>query len=122
MDLTSLETKPDSRGTLVEAFKFPHDGQLFYVIAKPKEPRGNHYHLRKTEKFLVIYGSAVIEAKDRTTDNVLKAEVTGQRPMVVTIAPNHTHSITATDEGCIFLVWADEIYNKDDADTYPEEL
>lgn len=122
MDLKQLEVKKDPRGSLVEAFKFPSDGQLFYVIANPNETRGNHYHTRKTERFLVIYGSATITVKNRDTDDVMKVEVSGYKPMAVTISPNHTHSITASDEGAIFLVWVDEQYNEDDPDTVMEEV
>lgn len=122
MDLKQLETKSDSRGTLVEAYKLPNDGQLFYVIAKPNQMRGNHYHERKTEHFLVIYGSAEIVVKNRETNDVMKVEVSGSKPMKVTVSPNHTHNITATSEGCIFLVWCDEQFNEEDPDTFPEEI
>lgn len=122
MDLKSREVKKDHRGSLVEAFKFPNDGQVFYVIANPNETRGNHYHERKTEHFLVIYGSATITVKNRETDDVMKVEVSGYKPMEVTVYPNHTHSITATDEGAIFLVWCDEVFNKKDPDTIGEEI
>lgn len=121
MNLETLEVKSDERGSLIEAFKFP-DGQLFYVIIKPGETRGNHYHNRKTEKFLVIWGSAIISVKDRETSNVMKAEVNGLNPMVAVISPNHTHNITATNEGCILLVWVDEVYDEKDPDTIQEEL
>lgn len=40
MDLKQLEVKTDSRGSLVEAFKFPNDGQLFYIKINPNETRG----------------------------------------------------------------------------------
>lgn len=122
MKLEHLESKVDRRGTLVEAFKLPADGQVFYVIAEPGETRGNHYHLRKTEHFLVIYGSAEIQARDRSTDNVMKLVASGGDPIVATILPNTTHNITATHDGCIFMVWCDEIFNDEDADTYPEEI
>lgn len=122
MQLEQLEAKSDHRGTLVEAFKLPNDGQVFYVIAKPNETRGNHYHLRKTETFVVVYGSAEIQVKDRDTGTVMKAELGGQNPMSVTIIPNNTHRITANDEGCIFLVWCNEQFNGEDPDTFPEEL
>lgn len=122
MNLKPLEVKSDTRGSLVEAFKLPHDGQVFYVIANPNESRGNHYHLRKTETFLVIYGSAEMAVKDRETGNVIKAEVNGSTPMLMTVVPNHTHRITATSEGAIFMVWADEVYNEKDPDTYMEEI
>lgn len=122
MHLETLEPKHDERGTLVEAFKFPNDGQLFYVVAKPHETRGNHYHKHKTENFLVIYGSAEIVSKDRDSSNVMKVTVNGNNPISVKIPPNNTHSITASDEGCIFLVWVDELFNPDDPDTIKEEV
>jgi UDP-2-acetamido-2,6-beta-L-arabino-hexul-4-ose reductase len=122
MDLKELEVKHDITGSLVEAYRLKTDGQIFYVVIKPNETRGNHYHKRKTEQFLVIYGSAEIVSKDRVSGNVMKAEVNGNRPMCVTIPPNNTHAITATDEGCILLVWVDELYNKDDPDTIREEV
>lgn len=122
MQLEPLETKSDDRGSLVEAFRFPNDGQLFYVVAKPNESRGNHYHERKTEKFLVVYGSAVMSVKDRHTGNVMNVETNGTLPMIITVAPNNTHSITANPEGCIFLVWCDEQFDASDPDTFPEEL
>lgn len=122
MHLKPLETKNDRRGSLVEAFKFPNDGQLFYVIINPGEMRGNHYHQRKVERFLVIWGDGEIQVRDRTTENIMKVGVNGHNPMVVTIVPNHTHSITAGEEGCILLVWVDEIFNEADADTFMEEI
>lgn len=122
MDLKPLETKQDYRGLLVEAFKFPNDGQVFYVIANPNETRGNHYHIRKTEHFLVIYGSAVISVRDRVTGDVMYVEASGSKPIVATVSPNNTHSITAKEDGAIFLTWVDEQFNPDDPDTYPEEI
>lgn len=122
MDLQQLEVKTDIRGSFVEAFKLPNDGQVSYVIANPHQSRGNHYHTRKTEHFLVIWGSAEFQVKDRKTGNVMKAEVGDLHPMSVTVLPNHTHTITASDTGCIFLVWCDEQFNEKDSDTYPEEI
>lgn len=122
MNLDPLEVKTDRRGSLVEAFKLPSDGQVFYVIAEPGEVRGNHYHMRKTEHFLVVYGSAVMQIKDRTSGNVMNVEVSGQKPMTISVYPNHTHNIVAKDGGAIFMVWCDEQYNESDNDTYPEEI
>lgn len=121
MDLTNLEVKKDSRGSLVEAFRLS-DGLVFYIVIKPHESRGNHYHLRKTERFLVVYGSAVMGVRNRETGDVMKVETTGMKPLLMSVSPNHTHTITATDEGAICLVWVDERFNPDDPDTYGEEI
>lgn len=122
MDLKAREVKKDSRGSLVEAYKLPHDGQIFYVVANPNETRGNHYHERKTENFLVIYGSAEIKVRNRDTGDVMNVKLSGYKPIVATVTPNHTHSITASDEGAIFLVWASEQFDEDKPDTIMEEV
>lgn len=121
MKLDKLEAKKDRRGTLIEAFKLPSDGQVFYVVSEPGETRGNHYHLRKTEHFVVMYGSAEIQSKDRATGNIMKVELSGDQPMIVSIYPNNTHNFYSKD-GAMFLVWCDEQFNSDDPDTYPEEI
>ena len=122
MELDRLEVKSDKRGSLVEAFKLPSDGQIFYIVIKPKKTRGNHYHLRKTENFLVIWGSATLRAKNRDTGDISAVETNGQSPTVVTMLPNNTHNITATDEGCICMVWVDEQFNEKDPDTFAEKV
>lgn len=122
MKLEPLDKKEDKRGLLVEAYKFPTDGQVFYVICNPGETRGNHYHLKRTEHFLVIYGSALMMVRDRETGDVMKAEVSGSRPMRITVTPPNTHAIRAGKQGCIFLVWADDIFNPDKPDTIMEEI
>lgn len=122
MELNKIEIKSDPRGSLFEIFKLPNDGQIFSVVVKPNESRGNHYHLRKTERFLVIFGSAEISSKDRSSGDVMKVKVSGNKPISVTIPPNNTHSISASNDGCILLVWVDEQYDENDSDTYGEEL
>lgn len=122
MDLKALEVEADERGSLFEIFKLPNDGQVFCVIVKPNESRGNHYHLEKTERFLVVFGSAEIASKNRESGDVMKVEVSGGKPMSVTIPPNSTHSITASSEGCILLVWVDKHYDEKNPDTYKEEV
>lgn len=122
MDLKQLTVKHDSRGSLIEAFKFDRDGQVNYLIINPDESRGGHYHTHKIEKFLVIYGSATLSVKNRDTGDVMKVETSGYKPLVATVHPNHTHLITATNEGCLCLVWCNERFDPKDADTYPEEI
>lgn len=122
MDLKKLDLKIDDRGVFVEAWRLPNDGQISYITIYPLETRGNHYHERKTENFLVLSGSAEFQIKDRETGNINKVSVTGLQPMTVKIIPNHTHTVTATDEGCVCLIWCDEQFNDKDADTIKEEL
>ena len=48
----------DPRGVFVEMLKTPDCGQFSYFTAHPGITRGEHYHHSKTEKFLVIQGTA----------------------------------------------------------------
>ena len=122
MDLKKLKVNSDFRGSFIETFHLPTDGQISYVTILPEETRGNHYHLRKTERFVVVYGSAVFTVKDRVTEDLMKVTVTGAKPMAITVVPNHTHALTATDEGAVVLIWVDEQFDKEDPDTYSEEI
>ena len=122
MKLEPLEIKSDHRGSLIEAFKPVDSGMIVYMTTNPHELRGNHYHLRKTEKFIVVWGSAIFTVKNRETGDVIKAETTAVKPMVVTVVPGYTHNIQATDEGALILTWVSEVYDPEDHDTYPEEV
>jgi UDP-2-acetamido-2,6-beta-L-arabino-hexul-4-ose reductase len=122
MKLEPLKPKSDSRGSLLEAFQLPNDGLVVYMTTLPNEMRGNHYHLRKTEHFIVIWGSAIFNVKDRDSGDVMKVETNATKPMVVTVVPNHTHNIVATDQGSLILTWVSEKFDPKDPDTYPEEV
>lgn len=121
MKLEKLDPKTDSRGTFVEAIKLPNDGQVSYLIINPGELRGNHYHLRKIEKFVVVYGTATIICKDLSTGTVMKAEVGDQNPMSIEIHPNNIHAITSK-HGCICMIWCSEQFNEEDPDTFAGEV
>lgn len=111
MDLNKLELKVDNRGGLVEAFKLPNDGQVFYVKINPGQTRGDHYHVRKTERFLVISGTAEMTINNTTVS------LDGDNPTLITVFPPNNHKIYSKD-GCTVLVWVDEIFNEKDSDTY----
>lgn len=122
MKLEELQKKEDERGLLVEAFKLPNDGLVFSVSAAPGSLRGNHYHTRKIEHFLVVAGDAIMNIKDRKTGNMIKVETNGNKPMLVSIYPDHTHNLIAGKFGCVFIVWCNEQFNPDDPDTFAEEI
>jgi UDP-2-acetamido-2,6-beta-L-arabino-hexul-4-ose reductase len=118
-----LEIKKDERGDLIEIFKIPGFGQVYYVTAKPGIVRGNHYHSRKKEKFCVIEGSAKITLKNRETDEVITFSVSEKKPEVINIPPNWSHNIENTGENDMkLLAWANETYDPNDPDTYSEKI
>ena len=120
MQLEKLVTNEDDRGMFVEVFKEP--GQVSYIYTEPGYTRGNHYHLRKIEKFVVVGGVMEVKVKDRVKGTEMNVIASSGDPMMITIHPNNTHMLQALDVPSLCMVWCSEAYNEDDPDTYSEEL
>ena len=54
--LIDLKLHSDDRGTLFEAVKTLHGGQSFVSTTNSGVTRGNHFHRKKLERFLVLSG------------------------------------------------------------------
>jgi UDP-2-acetamido-2,6-beta-L-arabino-hexul-4-ose reductase len=89
----SLKLNTDTRGTLFEAVKGGGGGQAFFSTTEPGVTRGDHFHLNKVERFLVVQGDAVIRIRKVLTDKVWDYGVSGDTPMSVDMPTLHTHSI-----------------------------
>jgi len=110
----------DARGELVEAVRGAGgETQVFFSTTKPGFTRGDHYHLRKVERFLVMQGQASIKLRRLFTNEVIEFPVTGETPAIVDMPTLWTHSITNTgDQDLLTLFYADDEYNPDAPDTY----
>lgn len=118
-----LEVKEDQRGRFVEVFKVHGFGQVSYSTTKPGITRGNHYHTRKQEKFCVIEGQAKICLRNRETQETKEYLVSGEAPQVIEMIVGWTHNITNVGEGEVkLLIFANEIFDLQDPDTYSEEV
>ena len=118
-----LEQKTDARGSLAEFLKSPHAGQVFVSRTKPGVTRGNHYHHSKTEKFLVLEGSALIRLQHVVTGETVEHKVAGGEFRVVDIPPGYTHSIqNVGDNEMVVLFWANEIFDPSAPDTFYREV
>ncbi len=123
MENKKLEIKSDERGNLVEVFKIPGVGQMFYSTSKPGVIRGNHYHTRKIEQFCVIEGSAKIRLRNRETNEVREYIVSGSSPELIEMTLHWTHNIQNIGDGEMkLLVWANEVFDPNDPDTFQEEV
>ena len=118
-----LEIKKDERGKLIEIFKIPGIGQVFYSTTKPGVIRGNHYHTRKIEKFCVIDGKGKIKLRNRKTNEIEEYIVSGDNPEIIEMKLNWTHNIENTgDNEMKLLVFVNEIFNSNDPDTFKEKV
>ena len=118
------QLRADERGGLFEAVKAPGgQTQVFFSTTNPGYTRGQHFHLHKVERFVVLRGQAVIRLRKLFSDEVVEFEVSGERPAIVDMPTMWVHSITNTgDDELLTLFYADEVFDPANPDTYPEEV
>ena len=118
-----LKKNTDQRGAFTEAIKSFIGGQFSFSTTIPGITRGNHFHTRKIERFIVISGKAIIELRKIGTTEILRFELNGEYPAFVDMPVWYTHNITNTgDNELITLFWINEFFNPDDPDTYLETV
>jgi UDP-2-acetamido-2,6-beta-L-arabino-hexul-4-ose reductase len=116
-----LSPHVDSRGTFTEVLRFPSTGQLSYLTAIPGATRGSHYHHSKIEKFVVVAGSARFRFRCLLDDRHHEVLTDATVPRVVESVPGWAHDITNVGaDQLVVLIWANEVFNHDRPDTYPE--
>ena len=118
-----LKLNTDDRGSFVETVKLNSGGQVSFSTTKPGITRGNHFHIRKAERFAVIKGKARIELRRIGTDKVLSFDLDGDQPSFVDMPIWYTHNITNIgDEDVYTIFWISEHFDADDPDTYFEKV
>lgn len=119
----SLKLMDDERGTLFEAVKGGGGGQVFLSTTVPGVTRGDHFHLTKVERFLVVQGEAIIRIRKVLSDEVWEYRVSGKAPALVDIPTLHTHSIeNVGNEPLLTLFWTHDLFDPTDPDTFADEV
>lgn len=119
-----LKQNTDPRGTLFEASRSGGGGgQTFLSWTHPGVTRGNHFHLGKVERFLVLEGEAVIRIRRVLQEDVWEYRVSGEQPAAVDMPTLHTHSIeNVGDRPLLTLFWTNEIFDPAAPDTYADPV
>jgi UDP-2-acetamido-2,6-beta-L-arabino-hexul-4-ose reductase len=119
----SLDVKADQRGSLAEFLKSPSMGQIFISRTRPGVTRGNHFHHTKTEKFLVMQGTAIIRFRHIERNDIIEHHVKGSEYCILDIPPGYTHSIeNVGQEELVTLFWASEMFDPKRPDTFFEPV
>lgn len=118
-----LKMNVDQRGSFTEVLRTADRGQISINVSKPEITKGNHWHHTKNEKFLVVSGEGKIRFRKLDTAEIIEYNVTGNKLEVVDIPPGYTHSIINTGKtDLITLMWANELFDQDNPDTYYLEV
>jgi UDP-2-acetamido-2,6-beta-L-arabino-hexul-4-ose reductase len=119
----ALQLHNDDRGSLFEAVKGHNGGQTFVSTTRPGITRGNHFHRRKVERFLVVQGEAIIRIRRLFSTEVKEFRVRGEQPVYIDMPTLHTHNISNVGDGeLLTLFWAHEIFDPQTPDTVWEEV
>lgn len=119
-----MTTHADDRGRLVETVRcHGAGGQTFISTTRPRKTRGEHYHLRKLERFVVVAGRARISLRRLFHDQVTSFDVSGDEPAIVDMPTMWVHNITNTgDTDLTTMFWTDTLFDPEHPDTYWEPV
>ena len=108
---------------LFESIKAEHTGLTFCSTTKPGVTRGNHFHIDKFERFIVLKGEAIISFRKLFSEEVKSFEVSGASPTYVDIPTYTTHNIKNTGKSDLLtLFWSNVFFDPNHPDTYFEEV
>lgn len=113
----------DERGNFVEIIRLETGGQVSFSTTKKDITRGNHFHIRKIERFSVIKGKALIQLRKIGTTEVFDYYLSGEDPAYVDMPIWYTHNIKNIGEEELYtMFWINEFYDANDPDTYLEKV
>lgn len=114
----------DQRGELIETVR-THGGvsQSYASTTRPGFVRGEHYHLRKIERFIVLSGEAEIGLRKLFSDEVITFRVSGREPVIVDMPTMWVHNLrNVGEEDVITVFWSDQLLDADSPDQYPMKV
>lgn len=118
-----LKLNIDPRGTLFEASRGGGGGQTFLSWSHPGITRGDHFHLDKVERFLVVQGEAIIRIRPVLGKTVKEFRVSGDTPAAIDMPTLHTHHIVNVgDQPLLTLFWTNAVFDPTAPDTYADPV
>jgi UDP-2-acetamido-2,6-beta-L-arabino-hexul-4-ose reductase len=117
----ALARHSDPRGSLVECVRTGlTGGQANVSSTVPGAVRGEHVHLHKFERFLVVDGHAEIALRRLFTDQVIRFSVDGEQPAIVDMPTMWAHRLTNVGiRPVTTLFWTSELHDPAAPDTCP---
>ena len=119
-----LTAHADVRGRLVETVRsHGGQGQTFVSTTRPGVTRGEHFHLRKVERFVVLSGTAKITLRKLFSSKLVSFDVAGVTPAAVDMPTMWAHNITNTgDQELTTQFWSSVLFDTQAPDTHQESV
>jgi UDP-2-acetamido-2,6-beta-L-arabino-hexul-4-ose reductase len=119
-----LTRHADARGSFFEVVR-SHGGagQTSFSTTAPGISRGDHFHLRKVERFIVLSGSAVISMRRLFSDQVIEFEVNADQPTAIDMPTMWAHAIRNMGQDDLYTAfWSNELFDAARPDTVAERV
>ena len=118
-----LKGHADDRGNFAEVLKTKKNGQFSFFTIKPGQTRGGHYHHTKTEKFLVLTGTAIFRFRHIVSNEQCEVQTSESSSEVVETVPGWAHDVSNPGpETTTVMLWANEIFDPESPDTFSTNL
>ncbi|HHZ08724.1 MAG TPA: SDR family oxidoreductase [Rhizobiales bacterium] len=119
----NVPVRSDARGDFVEMLKTGDFGQVSCFTARPGVTRGGHFHHTKTERFVVVSGTARFRLRNVDTGETFATTAKAGEGQVLEIPPGWAHDVTNVGEGdLVCVVWANEDFDPARPDTVPAQV
>jgi UDP-2-acetamido-2,6-beta-L-arabino-hexul-4-ose reductase len=120
--LHALRTSRDHRGAFSELVRaHGSTGQTGFSTTLPGVTRGDHFHRRKVERFVVIGGRGRITLRRVLTDDRRVFDVDGRHPVAIDMPTLWSHAITNTgDEPLRTVFWTNDLFDPAAPDTHQD--
>lgn len=115
----------DDRGDYCEFVKTASSGQFGYFTINKSKVRGKHYHNTKSERFVIVNGRCKYTARNILTNEIYTSILSSDNNVqqIVETVPGWTHQLENIGETTVIgLVWASEVFDRDDPDTFFLEI
>lgn len=118
-----LTEHADNRGSFVEMVRtWGGTGQSSFSTTHPGISRGDHFHRRKVERFVVISGKARLQLRRLFTDEIVEI-VTDGRPVALDQPTGWTHNLLNIGDDTLFMFfWTNDIFDPNNTDTFMEPV
>lgn len=120
----ATQVHADPRGRLIETFRAHGPaGQGYLSTTRPGMVRGEHYHLRKIERFIVFSGEAEIQLRKLFDDEIQTFRVSGQQPVYIDMPTMWVHNLrNVGSDDLVAAFWSDQLLDPQTVDQYPMKV
>ena len=128
-ELISIQPFEDTRGSLkkiVMKSQLEENVQIeevYLLYSEKGSVRGNHYHKKTLEYFVIVSGKAKVALKNLDTGTLEEINISSSDNLILKVTPYVVHAFkNEGDVPLIMLAVSSKEYNKLDTDTFLMEI